>query len=456
MKKIFKIFLLVLANLFFAGTNSRIWAGEQWTADPETGCQIAWISDISTLVRASWTGPVVNGKAQGQGALALVVRDKSGKEKKGEAEAGMKEGKLDGIVSIKWSDGESYDGSYKAGLKEGKGFYKGANGITYYGDWERDQPSGVGVMQWPGGIAYRGELRNGVREGKGVMIWGDGRVSDGQWKDNKFLETEKQYTGSSYLKLTYTPGVTTAIRENTQRVANILTELFIKYKLTLDEPITVIVTSSMQSYIKSIASISNVSEDMVAKQAGDSLGVSLPDQRTIIVRGGNFSQVTGIRELHDVIAHESFHQIIKKFSKVRTAYYWIEEGSAEYFRLTALEEAKLDRIDAQISLAERNIRSFPSLPDTRRLVDYMDFQRLRLENNFPIYNMSLVMVSRLISNRDFGKVISFYRLIDSGMPQDKAFHVAFGKHASVFMDEMNAWFKASSRSRPRRTPRPFR
>jgi hypothetical protein len=78
MKKIFSIFLLILANLFFAGTNSMIWAGEQWTSDPETGCQIAWVSDISTLVRASWTGPVVNGKAQGQGALTLVVRDKSG------------------------------------------------------------------------------------------------------------------------------------------------------------------------------------------------------------------------------------------------------------------------------------------------------------------------------------------------------------------------------------------
>ncbi|MCK9265562.1 hypothetical protein M0P98_01555 [bacterium] len=448
MKRIFSIFHLILVNIFFLGINSAIVAEEQWIFDLKTGCKIAWVSDVYTPVSVNWNGPVVNGKAEGQGALMLVVRGKDGKEKQCEANASMKEGKLDGNVKIKWSNGEYYEGTYKGGLKEGHGFHKGANGIDYYGDWHKGQPSGWGVMKWPSGIIYKGELNNGIREGQGVMIWGDGAVSKGMWKDDEFIEAKKQYTDSSYLKLTYTPGVTKAIRENTQRVVNILTELFIKYKLTLDEPITVIVTANTQSFIKSIASISKVSEDVVAKDIGSSLGVSLSNQKTIIIRGGNYNHVTGIRDLHDVFAHESFHQILDKFSRIKPAYFWIEEGSAEYFRLVALEEAKLDSIGTQISLVERNVRNAPSLPNTHQLSNYMDFQNLRLNSNIPIYNMSLLMVYNLIEKRNFGKVISFYRLIDTGMPQDKAFYLAFGKQASSFMDEMNIYFKTLKGSRP--------
>ncbi|NMC33530.1 MAG: hypothetical protein GYA36_13895 [Veillonellaceae bacterium] len=167
---------VLLSTFFFlfAGATALAAPFERWVTDSASGgriCIMVWDESIKVM-SASWSGPLVDGKAEGKGTLNYAYREKDGKETKGQADAEMKAGKLDGYVSMKWSDGETYDGFYKDGLREGKGTFKYADGRVYEGDWKGSKQNGYGV-------------------GKSA----DGKVlHDGQWKDGNpvvVLKTDK-------------------------------------------------------------------------------------------------------------------------------------------------------------------------------------------------------------------------------------------------------------------------
>ena len=62
------IALMLVLLLMVSGTG---FAAEAWTTDAKTGFKIGIVfrSDGMTLVSASWTGPAVDGKAEGKGML---------------------------------------------------------------------------------------------------------------------------------------------------------------------------------------------------------------------------------------------------------------------------------------------------------------------------------------------------------------------------------------------------
>jgi len=186
--KLFRVSVFILlVGLLIIGASATAWSTptQSWVTDPATGCKIGWVHDESTLISASWSGPMVAGKAQGKGNLSLTLKVNDGKEKKGQGEVEMLAGLLHGKATIKWSDGNSYDGYYKAGLKEGKGIYKWADGSSYAGEWKNSNMEGRGTYKWPNGDVYEGEIKAGNREGKGIMKWADGEMYDGQWKADK-------------------------------------------------------------------------------------------------------------------------------------------------------------------------------------------------------------------------------------------------------------------------------
>jgi hypothetical protein len=224
-RKIFRIFLLVLVLIVLCIT--PVLAAESWATDPKTGCQIGWESDNFTLVAASWSGPVVDGKADGKGRLTLTLHDKDGKEVTGKATAELKQGKLDGNVDLKWSDGESYRGAFRNGKMDGKGVlkynngnsyegsflngkrdgkavYKWKNGDVYEGDFKDDLRNGKGVMKWKNGDAYEGEFKDDLPNGKGIYKWKNNNVYEGDFKDGKkdgkgvLKFKEKHYNGDVY------------------------------------------------------------------------------------------------------------------------------------------------------------------------------------------------------------------------------------------------------------------
>ncbi|MGE5606396.1 MAG: hypothetical protein ACM3YE_11995 [Bacteroidota bacterium] len=183
-------------------------AAESWTVDAKTGCRICLISSSYTLAAASWSGAVVDGKAEGKGKLTLTLRDKDGKEITGKASAEMKQGKLDGNVKLQWSNGESYEGSFregkmdgrgilkfsngnsyegdfKEGKKDGKGIYKLKNGEVYEGDFVNDQAEGQGVYRRQNGEIIEGVFKKGSINGKGIYKFTDGRVYQGEWRNGE-------------------------------------------------------------------------------------------------------------------------------------------------------------------------------------------------------------------------------------------------------------------------------
>ena len=113
MKSVKSLLTFLLVGLLLIATSTTALAAvEAWTADPATGSKIGvvFLTDGLTLVSANWSGPTVGGMAEGQGKLQFVYKDKPGTETKVQADAEMKAGKLDGHVSINWSDGDSFAG----------------------------------------------------------------------------------------------------------------------------------------------------------------------------------------------------------------------------------------------------------------------------------------------------------------------------------------------------------
>jgi hypothetical protein len=175
----------LLVGLLIIGANATALAAptQSWVTDPATGCKIGWVSENFTLISASWSGPMVAGKAQGKGNLSLIVKDNDGKELQYQGQAGMLAGLLDGKVAIKWPYGASYDGYYKAGQREGKGIFKWAGGAMYDGEWKNDNIEGRGTFKWPNGNIYDGEWKAGQKEGTGTFKWPDGDVYTGAFKN---------------------------------------------------------------------------------------------------------------------------------------------------------------------------------------------------------------------------------------------------------------------------------
>lgn len=175
----------LLAGILVVTVSINVYAEESWAVDNETKCQICWVSDVYNLVKATWYGPKVDGKAEGKGTLIFTIHEKdSGKDREGRGKCEMKAGKLDGKVSIKFKDGDSYEGLYKDGLKEGKGVYKWSDGKIYDGEWKKGWQEGKGNFTYPKVGVYQGDFKNGQREGNGVLRFKNGVVYDGQWRND--------------------------------------------------------------------------------------------------------------------------------------------------------------------------------------------------------------------------------------------------------------------------------
>lgn len=182
--------LLITALLLFVLSASTVAApAELWAIDPVTGTKVCVIfqNDNQTLVSVSWLGAAVGGLAEGQGQLQFVYRDKASKEIKARADGGMKASKLHGQVSIRWSDGDSYDGNYQDGWRDGGGVYRFASGTVYEGEWKNGICEGKGLMKYANGNIYDGEFKNGVPDGKGTIKWKAGMeyaVYEGDVRNN--------------------------------------------------------------------------------------------------------------------------------------------------------------------------------------------------------------------------------------------------------------------------------
>ena len=203
----FAIGLVLLFALFtapFALLNPPRWveAAENCEVRNRYGGR-EWRRAKTTAV--TWTGPCVDGRAQGLGVLAwfrdgvLTVRY-SGQ---------MEEGRITGRGELTES-GIRYEGTWKDGdLREGDATYSG--GLRYSGKWDsgdwtrgvvtapggyrleerwyRKQLTGRNIARGPQG-QYEGNWAEGVPEGTGVFVTSDGRRFEGKWRNGTPIDPE--------------------------------------------------------------------------------------------------------------------------------------------------------------------------------------------------------------------------------------------------------------------------
>ena len=101
-------------------------------------------------LQSSYSGPCVNGLAEGRGVAAGSATYE------GEFKAGRKHGR--GVKT--WPSGDRYEGEFAEDQKHGQGVYTWGRGPwqgeRYEGSYVADKREGFGVYRWPWGDAYRG------------------------------------------------------------------------------------------------------------------------------------------------------------------------------------------------------------------------------------------------------------------------------------------------------------
>ena len=124
---------------------------------------VLWLPSIASACRVldpelqgSYTGPCVNGLAQGEGTATGTATYR------GHFKAGMKDGQ--GVKT--WPNGDRYEGSFVDDRKQGEGTYTWGRGRWqgdhYRGEYEHDKRNGYGVYRYANGDVYKGEWKDDV------------------------------------------------------------------------------------------------------------------------------------------------------------------------------------------------------------------------------------------------------------------------------------------------------
>ena len=115
------------------------------------------------LLRA-YSGPCVNGFAEGEGTASGVA----------EYRGGFKEGRKHGKGVKTWPNGDRYEGEFVADQKEGYGVYVWGSGPwqgeRYDGSFAGDRRHGYGIYWWPSGDVYSGPWEGDQPTGPGTEM----------------------------------------------------------------------------------------------------------------------------------------------------------------------------------------------------------------------------------------------------------------------------------------------
>lgn len=101
-------------------------------------------------------------------------------------EGEMKNGKPHGKGKYTSAKGWVYTGDFADGCLSGKGCTVFANGGTYTGDYKKNVRTGQGRSVYPGGGVYEGGFLNNEQSGYGVYTYKNGDVYSGEWLHGKF------------------------------------------------------------------------------------------------------------------------------------------------------------------------------------------------------------------------------------------------------------------------------
>ncbi|WP_281613192.1 hypothetical protein [Flammeovirga sp. SubArs3] len=95
------------------------------------------------------------------------------------------DGQRHGMGTYTWEDGTVYQGKWRNDLMDGRGSLKFANGNKYEGNFSKGQPFGAGVYNWANGDVFQGGFLDGKMHGRGILITRSGERHEGTWMYNQ-------------------------------------------------------------------------------------------------------------------------------------------------------------------------------------------------------------------------------------------------------------------------------
>jgi hypothetical protein len=174
-------------------------------SDAKTGCRVGTFGEAQPQLTVQWSGPCVDGKAQGRGIAEWSVAGTFLSRTEGEYRAGLREGRAittdaqnnrneaeyrggrrNGRCIIVYADGGRFDGQCANDQANGPAKRDFADGDRYVGDYRDDKFNGHGVYVWQDGRIYEGDLVAGEQSGHGKEAWPNGGWYDGEWAKGKF------------------------------------------------------------------------------------------------------------------------------------------------------------------------------------------------------------------------------------------------------------------------------
>ena len=130
-----------------------------------------------TFTNGEYKGYAKNGFPHGKGTM----RYSNGNVYEGE----FFENKINGKGKCTYPNGDVYDGDWVNGNRTGRAKYTYATGNVYEGDFLEGKITGQGKMIFKSGTVYEGGWLNGKMHGRGRHVWGEGNwkgdVYDGDW-----------------------------------------------------------------------------------------------------------------------------------------------------------------------------------------------------------------------------------------------------------------------------------
>jgi hypothetical protein len=164
----------------------RIFYSGQWIDNHPAGrLPKNYTNNHGTLLEGTYDGPIVNGKAEGEGTWT----GPDGRIYRG----GFKNHMFHGQGTFTTANGDKYIGAWEADKAHGQGTFSWADGsIRYSGQWIDNHPAGRLPKNYTDGYGiscqgtYDGQIVNGQAEGEGTWTGTDGRIYRGGFKNHMF------------------------------------------------------------------------------------------------------------------------------------------------------------------------------------------------------------------------------------------------------------------------------
>ncbi len=248
-----------------------------------------------------------------------------------------------------------------------------------------------------------------------------------------------QCMAAAWIDVIFDRDVPEATRVNIGRAVDTTGDLLTKYKVVTREPIQIIVTTDLESYIQAIMFYLKKSRTEADKIAPFSGGLSGGGKPVIVIRGTPLLN-SEPQEAFRVIPHEVFHQVQRQYGRTETVT-WLSEGAPEVFRMVAQEAAGFGRVNDYLGQAVKKVRRASVIPDAREIAtfNYATWTTM-MQKNYPVYDMAVLMADQLAQGNGFENIIFFYQMLHMGIDREKAFHAAFRVPMSWFLSDMNSYF----------------